>query len=326
MPTRTRYGGTPDASEVVEASIVPPTLTAHDAVDAFEGKSAYERLEKLLREGYSKGEIPSDWLSRILFHDASAYENLSVGNPQVRDAWIAAKAEALSKISDEPKLIDVSAGNKPYEEVFSASGFKYFSSEFVGNALLHDDFRGESQEVTKSKEYLKMKHDYIYSDIKNTGIPADTFDVAVLSEVLEHLPEPITALHELARIVRAGGHILVTAPFTSGSHQLPFHFSSGYPREWYAYAANQTGLEVVDMTSQGDFFKLMAQEINRATTCGSNPSELEPGFAPLLDSMRQAFYHLLLLKGVQNDANVVGCMDQFTIGWMVHLRKPDDST
>ena len=236
------------------------------------------------------------------------------------------KAEALSKFRVDPKLIDVSAGNKPYEGVFTTSGFKYFTSEFVGNALLKDDFRGESQEVSKSNNYLKTKHDYVYSDIKNTGIPADTFDVAVLSEVLEHLPEPIVAIHELARIVRAGGDILVTAPFTSGSHQLPFHFSAGYPREWYAYAANQTGLEIVEMTSQGGFFNLMAQEINRAITCGINPRELEPDFAPLLESMRQAFYNLLLLKNVQNDANVAGCVDQFTIGWMVHLRKPGDSS
>ena len=282
-------------------------------------RNLQEQLDTLLDAGFSSGELQTDWLARTIFGEAS-YQHLTVGNPQVRDAWIVKKASELGKLLTDPLLIDVSAGNKPYEANFRDSGFRYYSSEFGSNTILTDYLRGEKHGEKKNKTSMLEKYNFVYSDINNTNIPAAMFDVAVLTEVLEHLPEPVVAIQELARIVKPGGHILVTAPFTSGSHQQPFHFSSGYPREWYRYAADKADLEIVEMTSQGGFFHLMAQEVNRAKKCGVPPRELRESFAPLVESMRHAFHYFLLLKGEQNDESV-SCVDQFTIGWMVHLRK-----
>ena len=100
---------------------------------------------------------------------------------------------------------------------------------------------------------LQKKHTFLSRDITNTTAPSHSFDVAVLTEVLEHLPEPLLAIQELVRVVKSGGHILVTAPFTSGSHQQPFHFSAGYSREWYTYAAEKFSLKVVEMAESGKF-------------------------------------------------------------------------
>jgi len=44
----------------------------------------------------------------------------------------------------------------------------------------------------------------------------DEFDLAVVSLALCHLDDPATALTELARVVRAGGHVVVTDPHPSG--------------------------------------------------------------------------------------------------------------
>ena len=165
---------------------------------------------------------------------------LDIGNPDTRDAWIKNKAETLCRLSSNFSIIDVSAGNKPYQNLWVRAGCKYYSNEFGGNVELVDNFRGESGQ----KSNLASKHDYIGTDITNTGAPSNSFDVAVLTEVLEHLPEPALAIPELVRVIKPGGHILITAPFTSGSHQLPYHFSSGYPREWYHYVAKKNNLEV----------------------------------------------------------------------------------
>ena len=193
----------------------------------------------LSNSSFSKGELSREWLSDMLFRSNHKNE-LKVGNPQTRDEWIKSKAAALAT-GRKLKLLDMSAGNKPYEDTFTRAGFMYSSSEFAGNTELTDTFRGE--QGVKDVNALVHKHTYLSEDINNTTAPSDHFDVAVLTEVLEHLPEPLEAIRELARVVKSGGHILVTAPFTSGSHQTPYHFSSGYPREWYSYAAEKFSLK-----------------------------------------------------------------------------------
>jgi SAM-dependent methyltransferase len=138
-------------------------------------------------------------------------------------------------------------------------------------------------------------------------------------QVLEHLPEPALAFVELKRITRPGGDILITAPFTSGSHQQPFHFSSGYSREWYQYFAKKHDLEIIDMVSQGDFFKLLAQEVERGFECGIEiPGVKDP---QALQHVRAIMPQYFLQKSKHNTKDTASCFEQFTIGWMVHLRK-----
>ena len=118
--------------------------------------------------------------------------HLDIGNPDTRDAWIKKKAVDLCKPNENFSILDVSAGAKPYQHLWLKAGCKYFSNEFGGNVDIVDNFRGEKQ-----KNDLSKMHDYIGTDITNTGAPSNSFDITVLTEVLEHLPEPALAIPEL---------------------------------------------------------------------------------------------------------------------------------
>ena len=243
----------------------------------------------------------------------------SINNPQTRDAWIADFAKFVPAGS---RILDVSAGARPYKHLWSHCS--YFSHEFPGNLDLVDTFRGEAAaaENRKSLSELQKTHDFL-GEVHNTTAPSESFDVALLTEVLEHVPEPLLAIKELARVTKKGGQIVVTAPFTSGSHQQPYHFSAGYSPEFYHHAAKLYGLTVVEITSQGDFFKVIAQEVDRALSCGG------PGLVPGADQAdverlsHIAKSYLLRLSTLFGDGSrsKVGCADQFTIGWMVRYLK-----
>ena len=181
-----------------------------------------------------------------------------------------------------------------------------------------DTFRGEA--IEKSVAALRKTHDFL-GEIHNTTAPSNSFDVVILTEVLEHVPEPLRAIQELARVAKRGGHIIVTAPFTSGSHQQPYHFSSGYSREFYHHAAKLYGLSVSEIASQGDDFKLMAQEIDRVLLCGGSVPGAEKDDLELLRTVASSY--LLQLRALFGDksSNKAACADQFTIGWMVHYVK-----
>ena len=222
-------------------------------------------------------------------------------NPQIRDVWVAQKAK---EIQPNSKVLDVAAGNKPYQHLFNH--VQYFSHEFQGNEEICDSFRGETE---------KSAHDYT-GDITDIKAPSAEFDIVICTEVLEHVPEPIAGVGELARLCKPGGKIILTAPFTSGSHQQPYHFYSGFSPEFYEYVAKKYDLEVEEITTQGDFFKLMCYFTNTALyfgVAGTNPETLLK-IRHYLES-----YYLTASEIYGQTADVAR---HFTVGWMVVLRKP----
>ena len=70
-------------------------------------------------------------------------------------------------------------------------------------------------------------------DIQAIDLPDDSQDCVICLEVLEHVRDPFRAAHELVRIIRPGGRLLLTVPFMTGYHgkgDTPDH--SGYPDFW----------------------------------------------------------------------------------------------
>jgi SAM-dependent methyltransferase len=49
----------------------------------------------------------------------------------------------------------------------------------------------------------------------------DEFDVVLSGQTLEHLTMPILAVEEMKRVCRAGGWVLLIAPFVYGEHRFP---------------------------------------------------------------------------------------------------------
>jgi len=48
--------------------------------------------------------------------------------------------------------------------------------------------------------------------VAHAGLPAQAFDVVVLRHVLEHLPNPIETLHEVRRIIKPAGTLVIAVP------------------------------------------------------------------------------------------------------------------
>lgn len=98
-----------------------------------------------------------------------------------------------------------------------------------------------------------------------TAIPeADaSFDAVLCSEVLEHLPDPIKAIDEFARLLKPKGKLILTAPFASLVHFAPYHYCSGFSRYWYEYHLKQRGFEIEELVPNGGWFNYCQQESMR---------------------------------------------------------------
>jgi len=156
--------------------------------------------------------------------------------------WVAAQAAMVPTGS---RVLDVGAGAGPYRQLFA-----------------HCEYR--SQDFAQVPGFLGKYTtlDYV-SDIKNIPVPDSSFDFILCTEVLEHVPEPILAVREMARILRPGGKLLLTAPLGSFLHQEPYHFYGGYTPYWYKKFLPQVGLDIISIEPNRGFFIWFAQEAQR---------------------------------------------------------------
>jgi len=79
-------------------------------------------------------------------------------------------------------------------------------------------------------------------DIKKIPVADNTFDGVILSEVIEHLSEPILVLEEAFRVLKKGGKLLIVTPFIYHVHADPYDYGR-YTDYWYKEKLKTIGFE-----------------------------------------------------------------------------------
>jgi SAM-dependent methyltransferase len=163
-------------------------------------------------------------------------------NTERRREWVARQAATIPAGS---RVLDVGAGIGQYRPLFD-----------------HCEYRAHDfgLEPATTGQYTPL--DY-RSDITAIPVPDGSFDAVVCTEVLEHVPEPIAALKEMVRILRAGGLLLISAPLGSHLHQEPYHFYGGYTPHWYSRFLPAAGCRIVSLEANAGFFSFFGQEMQR---------------------------------------------------------------
>lgn len=83
------------------------------------------------------------------------------------------------------------------------------------------------------------------------------FDTTILSDVLEHIPEPTILWSEMARITRPGGKLLLNTPFLYCLHEQP-HDYFRYTEHALRRYADQHGFEIVSLQAIGGTPEVLA--------------------------------------------------------------------
>ncbi len=174
-----------------------------------------------------------------------AQSELFAYNVVRRDRWIAQQA---SKLPAGTKVLDVGAGSCPYRSLFSHC--EYRSQDLL--PLRADQLRNGG--------YGQI--DYV-SDLASIPVPGGSFGAVLCTEVLEHHPEPIVVVKELARILEPGGVLILTAPLGSGIHQEPYHYYGGYTPWWYERFLSEAGFEKITIEANEGSFRFFGQEALR---------------------------------------------------------------
>ncbi len=70
----------------------------------------------------------------------------------------------------------------------------------------------------------------VLCDCTNLGFGSGTLDAIICSEVLEHVPEIEGAMAEMGRVLRSGGHLVITIPFFYPLHGVDAQGNGDYWR------------------------------------------------------------------------------------------------
>ena len=134
--------------------------------------------------------------------------------------------EAARAVQPGERVLDAGAGQAPYRKLFRHA--QYETADFL--ALAHSRYRVP---------------DYI-CDLASIPVEDGRFDHVLLTQVLEHIPEPGRVLTELHRVLRPGGRLWMTAPLFYAEHQAPYDFYR-YTQYGMRHLLDSAGFEVTSL-------------------------------------------------------------------------------
>jgi SAM-dependent methyltransferase len=215
--------------------------------------------------------------------------------PWERASIVSFVREAARSLPPGSRVADVGAGDAPYRELFD--GHDYVTIDWAES--VHDLPEGPG----------------IVADASAIPVADDTFDAVVLTQVLEHVPEPVAVLRELQRILVPGGRLFLTAPFAWEEHEIP-HDYARYTRYGLRHLAERAGFAEIELEARNDCFTTLAQLVrNAAWTMG----RAEDG----LDAERHQAQ--LLLEQLAAQLARLAPLDSqwiFPLGYTMSARKP----
>lgn len=143
------------------------------------------------------------------------------------------------------KLIDIGCGRMPYRKIFEP---------------LVDSYIGVDHPQV-SKLYKSSVKPEVLADAKKLPFRSNSFDTALLIQVLEHVDAPDKVIKEAARVLKPNGVLVLSVPFFYPLHDMPYDFGR-YTETALKSFIKEASLRIVKIKAQGGFFEFWLQMLN----------------------------------------------------------------
>jgi SAM-dependent methyltransferase len=142
------------------------------------------------------------------------------------------------------RLLDLGCGYVPYYEVYKD--------------LVEDVVCVDWENSLHKGEFV----DYIMDLNKPLSLESESFNTVLLTDVLEHIYQPLQLLAEVARVLHPGGHVIVGVPFFYWLHECPYDFHR-YTEFALRRMCEDSGLEIKSLNPYGGALEIVADVIGK---------------------------------------------------------------
>lgn len=196
------------------------------------------------------------------------------------------------------RLLDLGCGMKPYQHMLGSKVYCWIGLDFANTPS------GPSE-----------------ADVFGGGLELPfascTFDTVLSTQVLEHVSQPTELLREAWRVLKPGGHLVLTAPQTNPLHEEP-HDYFRYTCYGLRSLSEQAGLEVLELKPLGGAIATVGQMI----IWHLNPLRRIPGIGSILSESVNACLAWIILKLDRLSPLYGGGAMKDTLNWLLVAARP----
>ena len=146
--------------------------------------------------------------------------------------------EQSKRLSKNTLLLDAGAGKCPYKYIFKDS--IYQSTDMPGG-------------------FYDQPHDF-ECELHNMPKDDNSYDVVILTQVLEHVPDPEATLAEILRVLKPNGKLLLSVPLNGPLHGEPWHYFQ-FTHYGLDQLAKKTGFQISEIEKVGGAFWLIGKRL-----------------------------------------------------------------
>lgn len=214
-------------------------------------------------------------------------------------------------------LLDVGVSEGPYRSIFEPAVDRYLGLEYPPSIL------DKQPELWNILDRARQSVD-VFGDGNRLPFQEASLDTVLCTEVLEHLPHPEAAVREMARVLRPGGRLLLTVPFSQPLHELPSDYWRFTPSA-LRLLAEESGLEIERIDARGNFASALGATTSQFLLRWLGATKRQSDGSVILSRWRSALL-LPILAMIQVGFHLVSKVaDDWTVcqGYSVVARKPD---
>jgi SAM-dependent methyltransferase len=173
---------------------------------------------------------------------------------------------------NSPYLLDMGCGSASLLGLMKGRGFR----------VIGVDFSAEAAAVAKTENGVQV----LVGSLKDAAFADASFDIVTLFHVMEHVTNPRDVLKEVARILKAGGSIVLQVP-NIDSWQFRIFGSKWYGLDIPRHVIDYSSQAMIHLLADAGFAPHRVRHFNLRDNAPALVSSLFPSLDPVSRSVRQ---------------------------------------